>query len=209
MREGAPVSSSELAPAFTFDPVRHIYKCGDRIIPSVTQVLQSAGLINNAFGSELENEAAMERGTAVHLACQLDDENDLDESTLDPALNGYLEAWRRCKKEIGFRIDHIEKRSLHISRTYAGTVDRVVYFGPAAYDCGAIVDLKTGIIQPWTALQLAAYSELFAGVYRRIAVQLNDDGSYRMEEYPIAERRRDYGVFQGALAVHNWRLLNK
>ena len=45
-----------------FHPALHECREGDRVIPGVTQILKSAGIINCFFYSE----EARERGSAVH-----------------------------------------------------------------------------------------------------------------------------------------------
>jgi hypothetical protein len=50
-----------------FDPHTHQYTLGDRVILSVTQRIQRAGLLGPAATWYTPESAA--RGTAVHLAC--------------------------------------------------------------------------------------------------------------------------------------------
>ena len=88
---------------FVFDPEAHVYSVGDRVLPSVTEIVDSAGLWPFGKADEDPN-YYMERGRMVHLACELDDEGTLDESTLDETTGPRLEGWRRFKRESGCRI---------------------------------------------------------------------------------------------------------
>ena len=73
----------------------------------------------------------------------------------------------------------------------------------------AIIDLKTGAIQPWVALQLAAYVELAreAGSKscKRYAVRISKNGKYSVKEFPVRDLRNDLGIFRAAVSIYYWR----
>ena len=196
-----------------FDQETHRYMLGDRPMPSVTQVLAETGIIDTRFFTE----DARDRGTAVHLATQYLDEGDLDMESVDPAIRPYLDAWELAIDELGIRILEIEKRVWSSTYGYAGTLDRVATIN----DEKAIIDIKTGGKPgPATALQLAAYAEAYASghdpdvvgglrppvSYRRFAIWLRNDGTYRPIEYTD---RSDINVFRAAVAVWNWKESHK
>src|SRR5215471_15111903 len=89
---------------FTFDPERHLYMVEGRPVPSVTQVLHSAGL---AADYSMVRPDVLERkriiGEYVHKATQYLDEGCLDLKTVDPELQPYLAAYQRFLEESAFR----------------------------------------------------------------------------------------------------------
>jgi hypothetical protein len=187
----------------TFDEKSHTYTLDGRVLPSVTRVLRDAGLIDARWFDE----AAAWRGSCVHQALEFYDQGDLNEATLDSALRGYLDGWRKFLVETGFEITGIEMPVADATYGYAGRLDRRGVL--AGTDC--ILDIKSGAsVAPATALQLAAYAcasdSCGAGkdsiVLRRLAVRLPGDGTYKMTEY---RERTDWHVFAAALAVLNWK----
>ncbi len=188
-------------PVLTFESESHVYAIDDVIVPSVTQVLQSVGLIDYSFMTAAQREFALARGRAVHFACQLDDENDLDEAALDESLKPYLGAWRRFKDEMKFRCELIEHRVFHPLFRFGGTLDRIGLLDGSA----AIVDIKTNEAAYWTAFQLAGYAACFDKPmrFRRFGVALHDDETYSASEYRIENFRRHWNVFLAALTIHN------
>ncbi len=141
---------------FRYSAEDHSYWLGERRLPSVTEVLK---VLPNGY--EHVSPEVLERkrvlGTAVHLACELDDRGTLDESTLDPAIQPYLSAWRRFRADTGFRCTVIEKSGYSRQYGYAGTLDRLGEIASAV----SVVDLKcVAELKPETGLQLAAYSQL-------------------------------------------------
>jgi len=153
-------------------------------------------------------QAAAHRGTAVHKALHYYDDGELDESTIDPMILPYVEAGIRFYAESRFEVAHVEQRVVNLTHYYAGTLDRTGAFPDGSV---AVLDWKTGILVPGHGLQLAAYAGCMdhPRKYRRIAVQLKDDGTYRIEEYPMKDFERDFRLFLSALACWNWQLLNE
>lgn len=176
------------------DPASHVYTDGGRVVPGVTDVIKSNGLIDDAWFTEY----ARDRGQAVHAAAALDDDGLLDESTLDPAIVGYVEAWRRFKRESGFQSKWVEKVLFHPVYRYAGTVDRIGSMSGADW----VIDFKTGEVLPWVALQTAAYAIAYGKPCRRAGVKLNNDGTYRLKEFAD---KNDGATFLAALTMHNFK----
>lgn len=179
-----------------FDAALHEYRLGGRVLPSVTQILGDVGFYERVGMDPWY----AERGTAVHEYCQLDDEDDLAEESVTPEMKGYLEAWRRFRKESKAKVLSIEERIYHPVYGYAGTLDRIVKIGRDE----AIVDLKTGSPARWHAIQTGAYAAAKQGKapYRRFACYLKDDGSYSLQEH---KDRADGAVWLSALTVWKWR----
>jgi hypothetical protein len=190
-----------------FDARDHRYLLGGRVLPSVTQVLKGAGMIDYSMIPQDALQVAARRGTAVHRALQYLDDGELDEASVAPELAGYIEAAKRFYTESGFEVAHNEYRDYHPTYLYAGTMDRTGTFPDSSL---AVVDWKTGLVVPGHGLQLAAYANLLKHPrrYRRIAVKLNDDGTYRIHEYPQSTFERDWAIFLAGLACFNWQVVN-
>lgn len=181
-----------------YDPSLHRYRVNGVVVPSVTEILRFSGLSDISWFDEY----SAWRGTAVHLACQLDDEHDLDPASVDETVKPYLEAWQKFKAHMCFVSlgnEVMRHRKLN-GMPFAGTPDRVGVLG--ALRC--VLDIKSGAVRPETAIQLAAYTHL-TDCLHRVAVSLSPDGNYHLKIFPIAERLRDLNRFQGALANWYWR----
>lgn len=197
-----------------FDEKLHAYYLDGQRVPSVTQVLSLAGLVDLRDIPPHILETARLKGEYVHRLCEFLDQGDLDPASVDPALAGYVQAWERCKEERGFEVSAVEERLFYVSERglpFAGSSDRRVLF-IADGDVPGILDLKTGTrLQPTTALQLAAYDlatcySLKLVVPRghlRIAVKLCADGTYEWKRY---DDDRDHDLFLAALELAHWRL---
>lgn len=191
----------------TFEPITHTYTLGERKLPGVTSLLKAFGFIDDSWASA----EALQRGTFVHEAAQYDDEGKLDPASLDERLRGYVEAWRRCKREIGLEVVECERHVAHPLYGYAGTLDRIVNRvlpeGTFAY----LVDLKTGGPQPWHSLQVGFYAMAWEaqGVnpvrLRRACAYLAADGKYKFVEYTD---RNDYAVAKALLTLAAWKEKN-
>ena len=82
----------------TFDRDTHTYWMGSKQIPSVTTILREAGIIS----TEWFNEFARDRGSAIHSAIHLYNQEDLNEFALDPIIVPYLESWKKFLAISGF-----------------------------------------------------------------------------------------------------------
>jgi hypothetical protein len=191
-----------------FNAEKHEYRMDGRLMPSVTTVLKGTGMIDYSMIPQNVLQAAAHRGTAVHKALHYYDDGELDESTIDPMILPYVEAGKRFYAESRFEVAHVEQRVVDKVHWYAGTLDRTGAFPDGSV---AVLDWKTGILVPGHGLQLAAYAACMdhPRKYRRIAVQLKDDGTYRIEEYPMKDFERDIRTFLSALSCWNWQLVNK
>jgi len=178
--------------ADSLDQSTHTYKSG---LPSVTEILVDVGLAKTDFCKEED----MLRGTAVHLACQYYDEGDLDFDSLDPTIQGYVGSYMSFEVACGHKMEWIE--CPFNNGLYAGTPDRVCTDRPRV-----LIDLKTGLPQPWHKYQTAAYVNLFPDpyAYTRLGVYLQKDGSLaKVHEHPKSEYQRDLTIFLSALNVYN------
>lgn len=189
-------------PELVLEPIAHTYTLGDRRLPGISEIIKGAGLVNDAWFTDYSRE----RGSAAHLACQLYDENDLNEETLDPAIVPYLDAWKKFTLESEFLPSQIEK-SLHSPiLQFAGTPDR---FGFLNGD-EVIVEIKTGGISFVTGLQLAAQDILFQHAMnlhakKRFAVQLTNKGTYKLTQFSDPQDRHN---FLACLGVYHCKAKN-
>jgi hypothetical protein len=190
-----------------FDAATHTYRLDGELVPSVTTVLKSVGLVEYSHIPQDVLQAAAHRGTAVHYALELLDRGELDYESLDPSIEFYVKAYGRFCAESGFIPAHIEYRVFHGLHRYAGTLDRTGVLDGAL----TVLDFKTGLVLPGHAVQLAAYANclVMPRRFRRIALQLCGDGTYRVHEYPLGTMSRDIDLFLAALACHNFKTLKE
>jgi hypothetical protein len=192
----------------TFDPVAHQYRLDGRVIPGVTSVLAPLYDLSAIPRDVLERKRQI--GEAVHRAIELDLANDLDDATIDPAIVGYLDAWRRYRRERRYEPIASERRVVHPQFRYAGTLD---LFGRALNRAGRFVpvlmDLKTTFdVHPAVALQTAAYKNALmlelreAGKSERMALQLKPGGTYHEEWFADP---KDWPTFLSFVTTHNWK----
>ena len=190
-----------------FDAPTHTYRWNGVVVPSVTQVLEDVGIIDYSYIPWGTREMALERGRFVHEATHLDDLGDLDEGALDEELLPYLMAWRRFRLDSGIVLDKVEERGYHPQFGYAGTLDRT---GTVQGSCGwgaaveVLLDIKTSQAPAWARYQTAAYAAFYPDPrrYRRMAVELHKDETYKIFEYDGKDWQKDFGVFCAALTTY-------
>lgn len=194
---------------WSYDPVKHLYTIEGTPIPSVTQVIKATGLIDDTYFTE----DARDRGKAVHLACEYHDKDVLDESSVHEDIRPYLEAYKAFLSESRYKPVVIEASGVCQVYYFGGTVDRIGILN----DCIALIDIKSGAIQSWAALQTAAYERLYlTGAFgdfpdlqnhkcelRRYSLQLKNNGRYSLlrqtshEDWlDFAAARRLYRFYQ-------------
>lgn len=191
-----------------FDEARHVYFFDGRAVPSVTQVLKP--MQNFDFVKPEVLQAAADFGTAVHMACELDDLDELDMDSVDHALIEPLEAWRQFCRDYGVIWQAIEAPVFSKRNLYAGKIDR---FGLVENEL-AIVDIKTSAqLSPVVGLQLAGYEIAIKEALnmqntpmKRYAVQLKQDGGYHVQMY---QDPADAAIFLSLRSLMAWCSSNK
>lgn len=179
----------------TFDREAHIFRIDARIVPSFTQCLAVAGLVDYDYVSEYYKE----RGSAVHKATHYFDEGTLDPDYLESAQVGYLEAWQDCCQDHYCKWTDIERPVYSIPLQVAGIPDRNGLWDNEP----AVVEIKTGDLIPATGIQLAFQQELIEPrPKRRIAVRLYENGRYEWKEY---KDRDDWKVAKAALTITHFK----
>lgn len=186
----------------------HIYRYNGTVVPGVSQILQKAGIVDLSAIPADRLAAAQEFGTAVHIACELHDKGTLDEAILDPQLKPYLDGWKLFRQEHSFQPEKIEEKLYSKIYRFAGTIDRI---GKCRIDDSlVIVDIKSGIVTPSIAIQLAAY-ELLVREHtggkktKRLVIFLNNTGTYKMQLY---KDKIDTNIFLSALCIYNFKERN-
>lgn len=177
-----------------FDEATHTYQWDGKRVPGVTSILRALHNFDGVSAAVLE--AAAERGTAVHLACEYLDKEILDEDSIDPAIAGYVDAWRLFMAEKQPTWRHIETQCYHSLYRYAGTLDRAGEMDGDEW----IVDIKTSAAShPIWGVQTAAYAHAIEKPKaRRGTVQLRANGTYRLIEWKAST---DWPVFASLLTI--------
>jgi hypothetical protein len=204
-----------------FDAKQHKYFVGDRELISVTTLLKVMGL--QWYPNNEAVRLKMELGSYVHQITEYYDKNRLGypvkfypeniykndairkENGMHEALP-YFEAYKKFLTETDCEVIEVEKRYYHPAWWYAGTIDRLVKLNGQL----SILDIKTGIPIPATALQIGGYAELYRhwhGVMPKGHVlYLQKDGSYKLKE--IERIPEQANTFLSALSVHYWKQSN-
>ena len=183
-----------------FNEQDHSYTVEGVRYPSVTQILAALGFYGDAV--KYFTEQSRDRGSFVHKIVEYHILGELDEKTIDPALQGYFEAWLGFEKDTGFAPTTMEQPMVSKTHGFAGKPDLI---GPLN-GREAIVDTKSGAAGPAAHIQTAAYEILYGKPCKRYALQLMADGKYRHTEH---KSREDRGIFLAALAVFTWQRNNK
>jgi hypothetical protein len=189
-----------------FNEQLHQYKLDGIVIPGVTEILTTAGLINFDFVSPDVLEYSADLGKKVHSTTELYDRQDLDVTTLHPTLISYLESWIKFKKAYNFIPYGIETQYFHPVYKFAGRLDRVGYIDAGGYM--ALVDIKSGVKAKHHEIQTAGYKILYdygkkraEQIKRRFCVYLSED-DYKVEEH---KNNNDMNVFLSCLSITNYK----
>lgn len=197
--------------AFHFDPATHTYTLDGRRLPSVSEIIAplSTEWLAKIPRDVLEQKRAF--GTAVHLACELDDLGELDDDATDQDVMVRVSAWRRFKEDTGAEVLLNERRLYHAGLGFAGTLDRLARL-PRLSGGPWLIDLKSGDSHASYGVQLAAYALLLAenahdlGVdvsgLNRAVVTLDAGGQYRLTPH---KSPHDEAAFRACLAIHAWK----
>jgi len=202
----------------TFDKESHAYYLDGRRVPSVTQVLTAAHLIDYTFLPEYVRDNALDRGTKVHAATRAYDEitgnevvplQDLDWPDLPDSVRPYLEAYISFRIATGFVPLENELRGYISGIDVAGTLDLI---GKMPDGRLLLIDHKSGGHQPSAALQTAPYAEFdivkrYYPVLERHSLTLKNDGRYVFSE-PFTDPW-DLNTFNSAVNVYRWKERNR
>jgi hypothetical protein len=175
------------------DETTHRYTLDGRPLDGLTSTIAEAGLIGQ-WGDAWY----LERGTAIHLATELWDKGILDEDTVDPRITGYLESWKRFRKDQGYNPTGIEVMAHEPTLLVATKIDRLP--GP--------LDLKSGGPEPWHILQVGFQWACLPREDRQnpMDVYLDEDGGPpKVKSYTQSEMREAFRVYCSMLHFIRWR----
>lgn len=163
----------------TYNDELHEYRWHGEIVPSVTQVLKEAGLIDDSFFTE----DGKNRGIAFHEALHYEIHNDLDMNSVHEIIQPFIQAWLKFRSDTSFSplIEHCEKPRLNSLFKYAGKPDVVGFMNGSLI----LLDAKTGTSKT-ADLQTAAYEqldELRELGLRRFSLQLTKQATYKLTEH--------------------------
>jgi hypothetical protein len=187
----------------TFDEQTHTYRLNGGMVPGVTQILRPLCSFEGVPSSVLEAKADL--GRRVHLACEFDDEGDLDPSSIEDDVAPYLAAWRKFRLETGAEVLSSERQVFEPVMRYAGTLDRVMVIRGVRW----LIDLKTCISTPMAVgPQTAAYHRALGdnSVTHRGALRLRPDGTYRLDHLMDPN---DWSAFMACLTLHRFKEANQ
>ena len=173
---------------FLFDKETHIGTLDGCVIPSVTQVLKSHGLIGNWGTPE-----ALARGNRIDVGCQYLAEGDLDWGSVSAEDLPYLQAFEKFLKDL--------KPKKIIGHTQIYDPD-FRFFGEFDFAIdGLLPDVKTGGPAKWHVLQGAGYWRL-AGMngLKPACLYLHPDGAYSL--MPHGNAFQDWRKFQTLLSAY-------
>lgn len=194
--------------ALRFEETEHRYFVDDVEVPGVTRALEAAKLIDFSQVPRDVLERAKERGTAVHSAIHYWLDGDLDEATLTEETHGYLMAALSFLHQMKVTPVRVERFVHSTAHRYAGRLDLEALL--ERKDGGvdkAVIDWKTGLVQPAHRIQLAGYVAPLPDprAYRRMTVELHANGSYRVYEYSAEDYLRDLNILRAAVALWHWK----
>ena len=157
----------------TLDPVLHEYRDGETVIPSVTQILKNAGMIDDRFFTA----EAREKGSAVHKLAQRyangERRDDLGRELSSLEYVNALAAWFRERRPYAIATEQMIEGNLDGHR-YAGTFDLLAEVDGKRW----LIDYKTGAGLKWHPAQIAAYA-LAVNPDRCMMLHLRADGTYK------------------------------
>lgn len=203
-----------MIPGLEFDKELHVYKLDGVVIPSCTQLIKP--LIDYSHVPDEVLERKRQIGSALHTAIELYHEGTLDESTIDPAVQGYFDGWLRWELDHGTGADY----AMRVLGFEVPTASRLYRFGCTPDFWGwlgrrpAVVDIKTtAAAHPAVGLQTVAQAIALceAGAWgepvtwekvERYALRLDGRGSYRVHRYSEPD---DYGTFLALRTLFGWR----
>ena len=187
------------------DKKTHTYTDEKGPLSGVTSLLGDAGLIDFSMIPEAMRGHYMDRGSKVHRATQLLDEDDLDFNALDPVLKKYVEGYNKFRSDFHgrYKIISMEIIVRHPIQRYAGKIDRVCIIDGEL----AVLDIKSGVAQPWVALQTEGYKQAHNAenvdkIEARYALSLSKEGAYKLQKYTDLG---DSAVWLSVVTLARWK----
>jgi hypothetical protein len=198
-----------------FDEATHTYTADGWKVPSVTEILGDLSAIKRMDPAWLA--AARDRGQLVHKVIELHNQEDLDESTVDPSVAGYLTAWKRFCSDYKFKVLLSERVVWSDRWGFAGKFDVLGTWVPNRHGAKhwrfCLPEVKSGAKDPSHGPQTAAYvqaaveMEILDELRRkdlpqRCAVYLKPDGYYNVDRFSFPQ---DWPIFLAALTCYRFK----
>lgn len=187
------------------DEATHTYYLNGERVPSVTQILAPFKDFSGVPPDVLKRK--QEIGTATHFACELDATGELDEESVHPSIAGYLEGFRKWRRDTGAKIKETESYVHHPRLRYAGQLDLIAELQRQDW----LADIKTAAEHSavWR-LQTAGYLSCRpdAARLKRATLLLKPDGTYRWHPYDRPEHAGDTAAWTAQVLVHHWKEAN-
>jgi hypothetical protein len=183
----------------------HEYTVDGERYDSVTQMLQAMGIVDPSRYTP----GSATRGRYLHAVVDLYNKGELDEDECVFLFRPSLAEYKKFLSESGFVVLGSEIKVAHTTMKYAGTLDIRGKFPKDARE--SIIDVKSGAIEAWVALQLAAYEEAYRHMHkgitrRRFALHLPVLGAYKLtNEYTD---KNDYATWEGIVKAYHWKKEN-
>ena len=162
-------------------------------LPHVTSILRDAGLVDTTWFTDYMRD----RGTALHRACELHDEGDLNPDSVDSAIEEPFGLYLKFLEENKPVILAVEGK-VEYSKCYQGKLDRRVKIDNRE----GVIDLK-GQPSPVDRLQLAGYCLTFDRPLVRWNLYLRVGKNYKLVENK--ERRKDDADWWAAVRIAAFR----
>lgn len=185
-----------------FDPLSHTYTLDGRRVPSVTEI------VNSALPGWKADEFYLQKGRAMHLACQYLSEKRLDWDSVDPEIEPRVRAWEKFLKDSGAVVLETEKAFAHEKYLFAGTRDcKLQVVLPHARSLDEKIDVTCDMkstICPQAKVQVAGYCILDPTI-QAVIVELRQNGTYRCEWLTQHELARHKMTFLAALTLWGFK----
>ena len=192
-----------------FDKDAHSYRLNGKSVPSVTQLLESNGISDFSMVKPDILDRAINYGHAIHEMTQWDDEDRLDESTVDEKLQEPLRLWREfCEPKIEKWVA-IEMPVASTRYGYAGMLDRVALAKNGEL---WLLDIKSGAPTTAHAIQLSGYENAYREMtgerrtIHRFTIILNNKLKIKPHGKTQFDFQRDFNVFKSAITIHKFNL---
>ena len=141
----------------------------------------------------------------VHWDMKLLDDDELDFNEIDPVLKKYVESYNKFRSDFHgrYKIISMEIIVRHPIQRYAGKIDRVCIIDGEL----AVLDIKSGVAQPWVALQLEGYKQAYDAentdkIEARYALSLSKEGKYKLKKYADVG---DAEVWLSVVTLARWK----
>jgi hypothetical protein len=132
------------------------------------------------------DEYYLRKGRLIHLITEWEDLGELDESTVDSKLQGYLDAYRKAKKELKMVPLTRETKFYSHKYGYCGRADILAQLLPKSWIW--VIDVKSGTPHKSDLYQAPAYlfglkdTASWIPPNRCADLYLRSNGTYRFEE---------------------------